>query len=333
MPRARRALALAAMALSVAVALTVAHGADPAPLRVRVFPGVQNLALFAGQAQGFFAKHGLAIQLEFTPSSQALRDGLAAGSFEIAHAAVDNAVAMVETAAVDVVVVLGGDGSMNQLVVQPEIRSVADLKGKTVIVDAPNTAYALQLRRILLQHGLRAGEDYVVKPIGGTALRLRAMREERTHAASMLNPPFSILAEREGFRSLGSTAALLGPYQATGGFVRRAWAEANGPLLERYIRAYVEALRWALAPAHREAAVALLAERLQLASDVAAATYAQAADPAGGLAPDARLDVDGFRNVLALRAELEGNWGGRPPAPERYYDLQHYRRALAALGP
>jgi NitT/TauT family transport system substrate-binding protein len=327
-----RGLALAAMALSVAGALTLARAADPAPLRVRVFPGVQNLALFAGQAQGFFAKHGLAIQLDFTPSSQALRDGLAAGSFEIAHAAVDNAVAMVETAAVDVVVVLGGDGSMNQLVAQPEIRSVADLKGKTVIVDAPNTAYALQLRRILLQHGLRAGEDYVVKPIGGTALRLRALREDKSYAASMLNPPFSIVAEREGFRSLGSAAALLGPYQATGAFVRRAWAEANGQLLERYIRAYVEALRWALAPAHREAAVALLAERLQLPPDVAAATYAQATDLAGGLAPDARLDVDGFRNVLALRAELEGNWGGRPPAPERFYDLQYYRRALAALG-
>jgi ABC-type nitrate/sulfonate/bicarbonate transport system substrate-binding protein len=319
------------MALAVVVGLTLAHGADPAPLRVRVFPGVQNLALFAGQAQGFFAKHGLAIQLEFTPSSQALRDGLAAGSFEIAHAAVDNAVAMVETAAVDVVIVLGGDGSMNQLVVQPEIRSVPDLKGKTLIVDAPNTAYALQLRRILLQHGLRAGDDYVVKPIGGTALRLRALREDKTYAASMLNPPFSIMAEREGFRSLGSAAALLGAYQATGAFVRRAWAEANGPLLERYIRAYVEALRWALAPDHRGAAVALLAERLQLAPDVAAATYAQAADPAGGLASDARLDVDGFRNVLALRAELEGSWGGRPPAAERYYDLQYYRRALAAL--
>ena len=32
-----------------------------------------------------------------------------------------------------------------ELIVQPDIGSVADLRGKTVIVDAPNTAYALQL--------------------------------------------------------------------------------------------------------------------------------------------------------------------------------------------
>jgi ABC-type nitrate/sulfonate/bicarbonate transport system substrate-binding protein len=329
----RRISTLAAVLLVLAIAGGWAVGAEPVSLRVRVFPGVQNLPLFAGLARGLFEKHGVRVDLQFTPNSQALRDGLAAGAFEIAHAAVDNAVAMVETAGADVVIVLGGDGSMNQLFVQPEIGAVADLRGKTVIVDAPNTAYALQLRKMLLVHGLRAGEDYTVKPIGGTFQRVEAMRQNREYAASILNPPFSIMGERAGLRSLGRAVTLLGPYQATGGFVLRAWARANGPVLESYIRGYVAALRWALAPANREEATALLADRLKLAPDVAVATYALAVEPSGGLAPDARLDLEGFRNVLALRAELEGQWGGRPPAPERYYDPQYHQRALAALGP
>lgn len=324
---------LAAAGLLVAVTAAPARPADPVPLRVRVFPGVQNLPLFAGQAKGLFEKHGVRVDLQFTPNSQALRGGLAAGAFEVAHAGVDNAVAMVETAGADVVIVLGGDGSMNQLFVQPDIGSIADLRGKTVIVDAPNTAYALQLRKILLLHGLKAGQDYTVKPIGGTAQRVAALREQKEYAASMLNPPFSIIAERAGLKSLGNAVAMLGPYQATGGFVLRAWARTNGPALERYIRGYIEGLRWALAPAHRDEAIALLAERLRLDPDVAALAYAQAVAPAGGLAPDARLDLEGFRNVLALRAELEGQWGGQPPAPERYLDLQYYRRALAGLAP
>jgi len=329
----RRISTLAAVALVLAVAAGWVVSAEPFPVRVRVFPGVQNLALFAGQAKGLFEKHGVRVDLQFTPNSQALRDGLAAGAFEVAHAAVDNAVAMVETAATDVVIVLGGDGSMNQLFVQPEIGSVADLRGKTVIVDAPNTAYALQLRKMLLVHGLRAGEDYTVKPIGGTFQRVEAMRQNREYAASILNPPFAIIGERAGLRSLGRAVTMLGPYQATGGFVLRAWAQANASTLERYIQGYVAALRWALAPANRDEAIALLAERLKLAPDIAAATYAQAIDPSGGLAPDARLDLEGLRNVLALRAELEGQWGGRPPAPERYYDSQYYQRALASLTP
>jgi hypothetical protein len=32
-----------------------------------------------------------------------------------------------------------------------------------------------------------------------------------------------------------------------------------------------------------------------------------------------------------LRAEIEGQWGGTPPAPETYVDLLYYRRALAGL--
>jgi len=35
--------------------------------------------------------------------------------------------------------------------------------------------------------------------------------------------------------------------------------------------------------------------------------------------------------VLALRAEIEGSWGGKPPAPERYVDLSYYEKALGRL--
>jgi hypothetical protein len=51
-------------------------------------------------------------------------------------------------------------------------------------------------------------------------------------------------------------------------------------------------------------------------------------DPKFGIAKDARFDMEGFKNVLALRAEIEGSWGGKAPAPDRYLDLSYYERAL-----
>ena len=36
----------------------------------------------------------------------------------------------------------------------------------------------------------------------------------------------------------------------------------------------------------------------------------------------------GFRNLLALRAEIEG---GQPGAPEKYVDLSYYDRAIKRL--
>lgn len=157
--------------------LLCASSAAQTPLRVKMFPGAQSLPVTAALSQGVFERLGLKVEVLFTASSQELRDGLAAGDFQIAQSAVDNAVAMVEMARHDVVIVTGGDSSMNELFVQPDIRSFADLKGQTVIVDAPNTAYALQLKKILLLNGLKDGVDYKLQPVGGTFLRVKAMRE------------------------------------------------------------------------------------------------------------------------------------------------------------
>jgi ABC-type nitrate/sulfonate/bicarbonate transport system substrate-binding protein len=295
-------------------------------VRVNTFPNAKALPLQAGLAKGIFAKHGLAVQLSFSENSTRLRDGLAAGAYEIAHLAVDNAVAMVEVARHDVVIVTGGDNGMNEFYVQPYVRTFADLRGRILIVDAPNTAYALLAKKILQKHGLEAGKDYTVKPVGGGVLRLKALTEDKENAAAILNLPFTIQAEQTGMKSLGNPVDILGPYQANGAFVMRAWARENGPLLERYIAAYVESLRWSLA--NREESVGLLMDRLKLSRDIAERTFRALADPARGFTPDARFDAVGFRNMLALRAEMEG---GTPGAPEKYFDLSYYERALAAL--
>ena len=41
--------------------------------------------------------------------------------------------------------------------------------------------------------------------------------------------------------------------------------------------------------------------------------------------------MEGFKNVLKLRAEIEGQWAGNPPPPEKYVDLSYYNRAVAGI--
>src|SRR4051812_31889790 len=89
--------------------LSPAVAADPVVLRVNAFPNAKALPLHAGVANGVFAKHGLTVQLSFTENSTKQREGLAAGTFEIVLSAVDNAVALVDAAHQDVVIVTGGD--------------------------------------------------------------------------------------------------------------------------------------------------------------------------------------------------------------------------------
>jgi ABC-type nitrate/sulfonate/bicarbonate transport system substrate-binding protein len=220
------------LGLGLLDAIPPAAASEPAKLRVNVFAGVQNLPIFAGLAKGIFGRHGLDIELQFTPNSPAQREGLAKGAIEIAHAAADNSVALADTGAGSIIV-MGGDSSLQELFAQPEIKSAADLNGRTVIVDAPNTAYALVVKKALRNAGLRDGQDYTLKPTGGTFVRLGLMKENKEHAATMLNPPFSIMATREGFPSVGMAIKLVGPYQGSVCFVLRSWAEANVATLER----------------------------------------------------------------------------------------------------
>jgi ABC-type nitrate/sulfonate/bicarbonate transport system substrate-binding protein len=327
--RLRGAMIGAVAALAVAATGGTAS-AQTTQLKVMVFPSFTNLALFAAQAQGSFAKRGLSVEILNTPNSEVLRDGLAKGDHQIVHAAVDNAVAMAEVAKLDVAVVLGGDSGLNALYTQPEIRTYADLRGKTVIVDAVDTAFALLLYKMLDVNGLKKG-SYEVKPVGGTPLRIEAMLKDKSLAASMLNPPFSIRGERQGLKSLGQAVDVTGPYQSGSAWVMRDWGKANSDVMVKYIQAYIEGLRWGLAPANKQAAIALLADRLKLPQDVVAITYDMANDPKRGFAPDAKFDIEGFRNVLKLRAEILGQWGGTPPAPDKYLDMSYYQRALAGL--
>src|SRR5215831_6865106 len=129
--------------LFCALAFACASSFAQTSLKVKVFPGAQALPLIAATSQGIFEKHGLKVELLFTQNSVELRDDLANGKVQIVHSAVDNAVAMVERAKKDVVIVSGGDSSMNEFFVQPDVKTIADLKGGILLVDAPNTAYAL----------------------------------------------------------------------------------------------------------------------------------------------------------------------------------------------
>ena len=299
-------------------------------VRVIALPS-RPLPVLVAQRHGIFTRYGLNVEFEPAITSDELRMALAKGTADIAHAAVDNDVAMVENAGADTVIVMGGEGSLNELIAQPEIHSVENLRGSIVIVDAPNTAFALQLKKILLTKGLLIGRDYEMKAVGATPLRLVAMRQHKEYAASMLGPPTSTMAKHDGFVSLGTVQEYIGAYQGIGGFVRRQWARQNSDLLVRYIAAYIEAQRWIMAPSNRQQVIEILVTEFHLPPSVAEETYVETVNRPGGPARDAGFDLPGFKNVLKLRAEVEGQWGGKPPAAEKYYDLGYYKKALAKL--
>ncbi len=299
-------------------------------VHVSAFPNAKALPIYIAQEQGLFAKRGIEVELDETEASKAQREGLASGRIQIVQSAIDNGLALIVRGH-DVIIVMGGEGGMNDFIVQPEINSLADLRGRRLVVDSPDTAYALLARKMLKAAGLEYGVDYEMRPVGNGSHRLAAMLSSTENAGAVLNPPFTAQAKAAGMKSLGRLVDHLGPYQAGGAFVHRHWANENSAALEAYIAGYVEALRWMRNPVNFPAQEQMLKSRLKLAPEIAAETLREMLEPDFGFAIDAKLDMGGMQAVLETRAATEGE-DPRLSKMENFIDESWYDRALASLG-
>ncbi len=293
------------------------------------FGGASNLPVWVAQDRGLFAKEGLEVKFDRTPSSGALFRNLMAGKYQIASAAFDNVVAYVEGQAeqtiegFDVVSFLGVHGGLVSLMTRPEIKGFADLKGKSAAVDSPASGYALLMYRILDQKGLVKDRDYKVLAVGGTGERLAAMRAGRA-AVSLISPPQDLEAAKLGFRTLGDATKSLGAYQGSVYNVRRAWAKDHERELVGFVRAIIAAHD--VIYVDKATAIEVLRAHLkELSAEDAAAVYAKMTGP-GGFARKAHINLRGAKVVLSVRSRY-----GEPKKPlgdpNKYIDLQYYEKA------
>jgi ABC-type nitrate/sulfonate/bicarbonate transport system substrate-binding protein len=323
-----------------AVALLVAVNLLPVPARaqasanvtVNVFPGGFNWPSFVGQRKGFFERNGITVTLQPTPNSVEQMTGLAEGRFDIAITAFDNVVAYVEGqgeapigAQPEFFAFMGSDSGFLSLVVAPNVTSFADLKGKTLSVDARTTGYAFVLFEILRRNGLRE-DGYKIEKVGGGAQRWDALRG-RKQAGTLLSAPFSILASELHFNQLAQATKVIGPYQGNVAATRRSWARENRTKVIAFIRGYAQAIDWLYDKANHDEAVTILLDNVQMPPEIAERTYDELLDPKDGFFRNARVSMEGLRTVLALRSRYAGA-KKKSIDPFKYYDPSYYDAAL-----
>jgi ABC-type nitrate/sulfonate/bicarbonate transport system substrate-binding protein len=221
---------------------------------------------------------------------------------------------------------MGGYAGSLRFVTSPDVKTYAALKGKTVGVDAATTGFAFILYKLAAMNGLSMA-DYKVEKLGGTPARVQALMEGRI-AGTMISSPSEILPESKGYTRLGDTTATFGPYQASVGIARRAWAEKHGDDLVAFIRAYVAAMDWLQDPANKEGAIAIYLKHIPSAPRPAAQkAYDTMFAAKEGFQKKAKLDLDGCRTVLKLRSEF-----AKPQKnltdPLKYVDESYYARAV-----
>ena len=328
-----RSFASVVFACAFAAAGAQAPATPPTPLRVIAFDGGWNLPVWAAQRQGFFEANGVAVQLSYTPTSAFLVTSLLDGKYDLAFATIDNLIAYQEGQgeakipdAPDLFAFMGGDGGFLSIIARPGTRDIADLKGKTLSVDAMTTGLAFVLRELVARGGV-AETDVTFVRAGATANRYRDLIAGK-HDATLLRTPFELLARDRGFVQL-ATAESLGAYQGTAGFARRSWARDHEAALIGFLRAYKAGTDWIYDRGNRDVVEALLIANIRdMTPALAKQSYDLLLADKGGLARDLAPDAAGVRTVLELRSKY-----GTPKKtltdPMKYVDLSYYEKAFA----
>jgi ABC-type nitrate/sulfonate/bicarbonate transport system substrate-binding protein len=303
-------------------------------INVIVFPGGFNLPIWAGLKQGFFSRRGLEVNLHLTTNSVEQLTGLIEGKWEIGLTGFDNVVAYQEGQGEaklerepDLFVFMGGDDAFLRLVVQKDIKSYSEFKGKTLTVDAMTTGFAFVLRKMLAVNGI-AESDVNFERAGGVMQRWEALKAGK-HAGTLLLTPFDLLAEKVGLRVLQKASDVFSHYQGIAGAARRSWAKENSQTLHNFIRAYLDALAWLFDSANRRAAELILVEKVpNMTPELAESTCKIFLADRGGFDKEARVDVEGIKQVLDLRSEY-GEPKKKFTDPRKYLDLGFFDAARA----
>jgi ABC-type nitrate/sulfonate/bicarbonate transport system substrate-binding protein len=324
-----RKMSLAALA-ACAVALA-APAAAQTELRMVSFGGATNLPSWVAEDKGFFAKEGLKVSQSVTSGSVEQVKDLFAGKYQIISTVIDNVVAYAEEQGEfrldqpsDMIAIAGVHSGVNSLVVRPEIKTYADLKGKAVAVDAIKSGYASMLYQILENNGLAFEKDYTVFSAGGTGARLKALKDGKAFAA-ILSSPTDMEAQKDGMGILADAASAIGNYQGAVYVVRRSWAKDHDKEALAFIRAIVAATDFIFD--NRSGAIEVLKTRLKGVSDEDLGKIYERITGPGGLTRKAALNMEGIQTVLNLRGR-HGEPKRQMGPPTKYVEASYYERAL-----
>jgi len=184
------------------------------------------LDTWAAKERGFFRKHGLDAEII------AMRPPLTIGASTTSRGAISGAPVRIVSLALR--------SSFHTLVSRPAIKTIADMKGKTIAVTV-GAADDFVARHLLRRGGVDPRDVHFVN-MGGSDTRFPALHAG-TIDASPLSLPFFVVAKRQGYNLLGTASDVLD--MATVGIgtsIKKIQQEREQ--VKKMVRAQLDTLRW-----------------------------------------------------------------------------------------
>jgi ABC-type nitrate/sulfonate/bicarbonate transport system substrate-binding protein len=265
-------LALASLAILTGLVFTPTARAETVTIGLVGTASATHWPIYIGLKQGFYAAKGIDLDLVFTPSSAALLQQLSAGSLPMAlSAGIVDPIYAIDKGAGIAIVRLEMQSPPYALIAKSTISSIAELKGKTLMVDGPKGITKIYVERMLAANGVKPGEFDTIFA-GATAARFSALQAGAIDATVLL-PPFNFYAETAGFKTVGLTIDYTPELPFTAAVVNRNWAASHRSALDKMLAVHNESMAWFLSGAHRAESIAAMVEASKQSADDVGKAY------------------------------------------------------------
>jgi NitT/TauT family transport system substrate-binding protein len=267
----RQRIALLGAALLAAVSLTApAQAADKISIGIIGSPAAGAWPWAIAQDEGFFKQAGIDPDFVYVPSAPGLMQQLVAGSLDVVG--LDGVVEAVHAdaagAKVGMLRVINGT-TPYEFDAKPSIKSVKDLKGQTICLGGIKDITRVYVEQIMKANGLTDNEvNFIIVP--NTGERLAALKSG-TVAATMLLPPFSLIADKAGFHNIASVRDYAGDIPFAGAFATFAWGNAHREAAKKLIGVLDQTIAWF--NQHRDESIDLMVKISHSPRDLATESY------------------------------------------------------------
>jgi len=237
------------------------------------FRNARLIPLWIADEEGFFKKQGLDVkQINISGGTQGAQM-MVSGSVDVSYD--DPITCVVSTAGgVPVNVIVGGTPSLAYLIVGgPGVKTIADVKGKRV----GSSGLGLSASRLALLVGLRrfgidADKGQVTIVAAGQEPERIAGLSTGAIAATVISPEYRTKLEQLGVNMLADLRTLNIPWETSSVITTVKNAQTKRDMLERVVRAILQAHAFILNPANRARVIELTNTQLALKSQQDAAS-------------------------------------------------------------
>lgn len=277
------------------------HAAS-APAKINfTFGGLSERSgvLFVAADAGIFRKHGLDAQVVNVRSGSVGMAALASGETQFHAGSATGSSIGAMAGGLDLVFIAGLINKLDgTFMVNPRIKTPAELKGKTIAVQSIGGGIWMFTMLAFNHWGLDPERDGIkFRVVSDQAVIAQAIASGLVDGG-YLGYTFGAQLERHGFRMLADLAKLGIPYQGLGVMARRSFIDHSPDVAENVLRSMVDAIAFIHKPENKSAVMKSLARGLRLAKvEDAEAGYEKMQD-----LYDRRIfpNVAGLRNVLHL---------------------------------